>query len=172
MSKLVHPRFLVPGVVLFTSMFATSEVFTTPIAQPVSWSAHLQSTLVSLHQLLRLSTSNIGQVCLECSFVLATLRHHRNHSHTYKFTTFEWPLLSWSHANDSLQHAVVPSMLTDYGVDWDQLSCLVRVLNWGPLQAYYILPQSKWLRSTPNALRSTPQPLHKMLHKTHYTDLL
>ena len=138
----------------------------------MSWSAHLQSTLVSLRKLLHLTASNIAQVCPECSFGLATLRHHRNHSHTYKFATFEWPLLSWSHTNDSLQPAVVPSMLMDYGADWDQLSCLVRALDWGPLQACYILPHSKWLRSTPNGLRSTPQPLHKILHRTHYTDLL
>ena len=138
----------------------------------MSWSAHLQSMLVSLHQLLRLTASNIALVCPECSFGLATLRHHRNHSHIYKFATFEWPLLSWPHANDSLQPAVMPIMLTDYGVDWDQLAYLVRALDWGPLQAYYILPYFKWLWSTPNGLRSTPQPLHKMLHKTHYTDLL
>lgn len=171
-SKLVHPRFLVPAVVLFTSMFAASKVFTMPIVQPVSWSAHLQSMLVSLCQLLWLSMSNIGQGCLECSFGSATLWRHQNHSHTDKFATFEWPPFSWLHSNDSLQAAIMPSMLTDYGVDWDQLACLVRALNWGPLQAYYILPHSKWLRSTPNGLQSTPQPLHKMIHITHYTDLL
>ena len=138
----------------------------------MSWSAHLQSTLLSLRQLLHVTASNISQVCRECSFGLATLRHHWNHLHTYKFATFEWPLLSWPHANDSLQPMVVPNMLTDYGVDWGQLACLVRALDWCPLQACYILPHSKWLWFTPNGLRSTPQPLHKMLHKTHYTDLL
>jgi hypothetical protein len=58
-------------------------------------------------------------------------------------------------------------MLTDYGTDWDQLSCLVRALDWGQLQACYILPHSKWFAvNSPTTSQDAPQ---NSLHRSSLT---